>query len=132
MEDGGSAAVEFNAAGLMVPDPSISSFPMPLSGLETGGVVRYMAPGQRAVCEAAEGRFGAALPDRPGCRRQPTCEEHTTIRWMAAFSVMPRCDNGDGIAQHYFGMRWLAGCRSKMIIIQPVAAMRAAGAQTDG
>ncbi len=54
------------AAGLIVPDPSISSFPMPLSDLETEGVVWYMAPSQRAGSEAAEGRFGAAFPDPPG------------------------------------------------------------------
>ena len=36
---------EFNAAGLIVPDPSIKPFPMPLSDLETEGVVWYMAPG---------------------------------------------------------------------------------------
>lgn len=38
---------ESKAAGLIVPDPSINSFPMPLSDLETEGVVWYMAPGQR-------------------------------------------------------------------------------------
>jgi hypothetical protein len=50
---------EFNAAGLIVPDPSINSFPMPLSDLETEGAVWYMAPGQRTDCEAVEGRIGA-------------------------------------------------------------------------
>jgi hypothetical protein len=37
---------EFNAAGLIVPVPSINPFPMPLSDLETEGSVWYMAPGQ--------------------------------------------------------------------------------------
>ncbi len=37
---------EFKAAGLIVPDPSIKPFPMPLSDLETEGNVWYMAPGQ--------------------------------------------------------------------------------------
>lgn len=39
---------EFKAAGLIVPDPSISSFPMPFNGLETEGVAWYIALGQRA------------------------------------------------------------------------------------
>jgi hypothetical protein len=36
---------EFNAAGLIVPDPAINSLPMPLTDLETEGVAWYMAPG---------------------------------------------------------------------------------------
>jgi hypothetical protein len=75
---------ESKAAGLMVPDPSINSFPMPLSDLETEGVVWYMAAGQqRAGCEATEGRIGAALPDPPGCRAHKTCDDHTTLNgWL--------------------------------------------------
>jgi hypothetical protein len=60
---------EFKAAGLMVPEPSINSFPMPLSDLETEGIVWYMTPGQQAVgCKAREGSFGEASPNPPGCR----------------------------------------------------------------
>lgn len=35
---------EFNAAGLIVPDPSFNPFPMPLSDLETEGNAWYIAP----------------------------------------------------------------------------------------
>jgi len=35
----------FRAAGLMVPDPSIMSLPMPFSDVDTGCEVEYMARG---------------------------------------------------------------------------------------
>jgi hypothetical protein len=73
---------EFKAAGLIVPDPSISSFPMPLSGLETEGVAWYMAPGQRALDVRPLRAVSAQRYQihQAAAHVQPTaCNEHTTI-----------------------------------------------------
>lgn len=79
---------EFKAAGLIVPDPSINSFPMPLSDLETAGVVWYIdmaAWGQRAGTVRPQRAVSVApVPDPPArathTHKQPVgLIDHTAI-----------------------------------------------------
>lgn len=102
---------EFNAAGLIVPDPSINSFPMPLRGLETGGVVWYMAAGQRELyVRPPGGRFGAALPDPPGCRAHQACCLHPyqTDGCVACDAATGKWSMDCTALRSTFGLRWLA------------------------